>query len=137
MTSRTLGSIVITLIAIVTIGALWTQPVVASEGEEEVPPIQQAEIVISFAQYLWWLAHWADNQVVCEVFIEHEGLPTSLEVLYACGEDLYGEWLNTQPCPAVLNKKVSTETYDGLYLFLVDVVPGERILVVDLPVLSI
>ncbi|MFQ5615904.1 MAG: hypothetical protein ACE5GO_05530, partial [Anaerolineales bacterium] len=80
------------------------------------------------------LTRWTDNQAPCGIFIEHEGIPSPLEVLAACGEDLYGEWIATPPCPSALENGADTSTCDGLYLFLADIHPGERTLVIDLPI---
>jgi hypothetical protein len=107
---------------------------VDAEGE---PPIRQTEIVVSFTEHLWWLTRWESNQVECSVPIDHKGLPSSLEVLQACGEELFEEWISTPACKAKLNRKNSTRSCEGLYLFLADVRPGERVVTIDLPVPTI
>jgi hypothetical protein len=115
-------------------GTLFRQnQVAAQEGE---PPARKAEIIVTFSQYRWWLTRWADNEPSCYIFIEHEGLPTNLEVLANCGEDLYEEWLATPACPPAAEGG-ETSSCKGLYLFLVDIQPGQRKVTVDLPVPTI
>ena len=52
-------------------------------------PARQTTIVIPYTEYDWWLISWADNQIQCDVRIDHTGLPTANEVYKACGSDLY------------------------------------------------
>lgn len=105
----------------------------AQAGE---PPERKAEIIVTFSQYQWWLTRWEDNEPSCYVFVEHEGLPTNLEVLANCGEELYDEWIATPACPPAVEGG-DTSVCDGLYLFLVDIEPGQRKVVIDLPVPTI
>lgn len=116
--------------------ALFTgdKPALAEEGD---PPVRKAEIIVTFTQYQWWLTRWSDNQAACGIFIEHEGLPTNLEILFSCGEELYEEWIQTPPCLPAATGEGDTETCQGLYLFLADIQPGQRKVVVDLPVPTI
>jgi len=111
-----------------------SNPATAAVGD---PPERKAEIIVTFTQYQWWLTRWADNQAPCGIFVEHEGLPTNLEVLAACDEDLYEEWLGTPPCPPAADSEGDTSTCQGLYLFLADIQPGQRKVVIDLPVPNI
>ena len=108
-------------------------PATAAVGD---PPERKAEIIVTFTQYQWWLTYWASNQAPCGIFIEHEGLPTNLEVLAACEEDLYEAWLSTPPCPAAAEEG-DVSTCKGLYLFLADIQPGQRKVIIDLPVPTI
>ncbi|MCB9134935.1 MAG: hypothetical protein H6636_05890 [Anaerolineales bacterium] len=115
-------------------GAFLNQEkVAAGEGD---PPVRKAELLVTFTQYQWWLTRWADNQTACAIFIEHEGQPTNLEVLANCGEDLYDEWLVTPACPPAVDGG-DTSSCDGLYVFLADIQPGQRKVVIDLPVPTI
>ena len=109
----------------------------AAIAEEGDPPVRKAEIIVTFTQYQWWLTLWASNQAPCGIFIEHEGLPTNLEVLANCGEELYEVWINTPPCPPAAEGEGDTNTCQGLYLFLADIQPGQRKVVIDLPVPNI
>ena len=88
-------------------------------------PVRKAEISISFTTYEWWLLSWSSPQPVCQVYIEHEGLPEQEEVRYYCGDDLLSRWLSTPPC--TFSSQISTASQcSGFYLFLAAVTPGER-----------
>ena len=119
------------LVVLAFLGSMWSTAG-AEQGDE--PPERTAEIVVTFTQYQWWLTRWEDNQSPCGIFIEHEGLPTPLEVLAACGEELYTEWLSTPACPPALEAGGDTSTCQGLYLFLADIQPGQRTVTINLPV---
>ena len=101
------------------------------------PPPRTTEILVPFTEYQWWLTRWSDNQAVCGISIEHEGLPTAFEVLAACDTDLRDEWLATPPCEAALSETGNTSKCKGLYLHFADAYPRERTLVVDLPTPSV
>ncbi len=108
-------------------GSWWVQFGFAEEEPERV-----LEIFIPVTQTTWWLANWSDSQIQCTITADRDGLPTHNEVYYACGEDLYDDWVTTPPCDTVANEKEKS-TCEGLYLFLVSTQPGERTIVVDLP----
>ncbi|MBL6980537.1 MAG: hypothetical protein ISR58_05035 [Anaerolineales bacterium] len=50
--------------------------------------------------YTWQLVHWSDAQPLCLLEIDHEGLPTGVEIYTQCGAERYQDWLNTPPCTA-------------------------------------
>jgi len=94
-------------------------------------PQRKATITVSFTTYEWWLLTWSDSQVVCQIYIEHEGWPAVEEVQYYCGEQVLEDWLETSPC--VFDEDITdTEQCPGLYLYQVSVTPGEREIEVDL-----
>lgn len=94
---------------------------------------RQTTFVVSTTQYEWWLIRWAYNEFVCQIFVEHEGLPTSEEVFNACGKQVYDEWRNTPPCPAAEKGAQAASTCSGLYLFAVGSRVGEKTVTIDLP----
>lgn len=108
--------------------SLWARAEAVTAGG---PPKRQTEIVVSFTEYQWWLTRWADNQAVCGIPVEHEGLPTSKEVEIECGKTMRDAWLATPPCE---QSTTNAQTCEGLYLFLADTRPGERTVVIDLPI---
>ncbi len=59
--------------------------------EEEVPD-RVAKTTINVTEHSWWLVGWSDNEVICDVVIDHEGLPWRAEIFQACGEDVFEEW---------------------------------------------
>ena len=105
-------------------------PVVA---QEEEPPKRQTSIVISTTQYEWWLIRWADNQIVCQVFIDHDGLPTRDEVAQACDQSIYEEWNKTPPCEQADKGIREATTCTGMYIFEVGFETRDRTVVIDLP----
>jgi len=94
-------------------------------------PQRKATITVSFTTYEWWLLTWSDSQVVCQIYIEHEGWPEVEEVQYYCGDNVLEDWLDTSPC--VFDDTITgTEQCPGLYLYQVSVTPGEREIEIDL-----
>jgi len=94
-------------------------------------PHRKATINVSFTTYEWWLLSWNSSQVICQIFIEHEGWPEPEEVDYFCGKTVLNNWLNTEPC--IFSEEITEQSQcPGLYLHLTNVTPGEREIEVDL-----
>lgn len=104
---------------------------VTSRAEEK--PSRSTEITVPYTQYEWWLIRWSNNQPQCQIFTDHEGLPTGDEVFVACGEDLYDEWFETDTCPEAVSEDGNTAECKGLYLHLIDQTPAQKIVQVELP----
>jgi len=94
---------------------------------------RQTTIVVSYTEYEWWLLRWQDNEFLCSILIDHEGLPTPEEVLKSCGANLQAQWLNTPPCKPILKGRSDTSSCDGLYLLPVSYRPKERQIQITLP----
>jgi hypothetical protein len=127
-----LGTILSSLL-ILGLLAIWEE--VPAE-EEEPGPQRQTEIVVAVSEYVWWLARWGNNEIVCSVVIDREGLPAGLDVWAHCGEDLYQQWIVTPPCPEAIDGG-STSACEGLYVFLADIRPGEKRVMIELPLPTI
>lgn len=84
-----------------------------------------AKISVSFTSYEWWLLTWSHSQVVCQVFVEHEGLPDTEEIRYYCGNQVLRDWLTTKPC-IFADEITKAEHCPGFYLHLANVTSGER-----------
>ena len=41
---------------------------------------------------------WDQSDVICEIEIDHEGMPTPGDIYIDCGEDIYDTWVEQQPC---------------------------------------
>lgn len=91
-------------------------------------PSRQTTIVVSYTEYEYWLIRWSNNQILCRILVDHEGLPTADEVLLYCGAVLYLEWQNTPSC-----LKANPSNCEGLYLHLVSFRPQTREVMVELP----
>jgi hypothetical protein len=73
----------------------------AAVSHEDGPtgPDRFHKITVDVRLYDWWLSEWEDNEVVCRVVIEHEGLPRHDEVYDQCGAAIYDQWVTkSKPC---------------------------------------
>jgi hypothetical protein len=126
MIKRTIGSIVVFICLLTTALGTFSKPasVAASPGDAGVGPNRKATITVSYTTYEWWLAAWRDNQVACQVYVEHEGLPDAGEVWYYCGDAIYNAWQATSACK--LGTLEQQRQCSGYYLYLYRKSPGER-----------
>ncbi|MEW5870404.1 MAG: hypothetical protein AB1894_14105 [Chloroflexota bacterium] len=89
-------------------------------------PARQMTIVVPYTEYEWWMFAWGDNQILCHIFTDHEGLPTVGEAADACGEDLAEAWFYTPPCQ-------NPSHCPGVYLHLAGTQAKERQVIIQLP----
>jgi hypothetical protein len=108
-------------------GESWVQA--ASEK-----PVRRMTITVNYTENTWWLLSWSDNELLCQIVTDHEGLPTSEEVGAACGGDLQEEWLATPPCTSATDGGELVTSCEGLYLFLASSQANSKEVVIDLPV---
>jgi hypothetical protein len=92
---------------------------------------RESTIKVTYTRYEWWLLRWSDNAIVCQVYIDHEGLPTADDILTDCGGIVYKQWLATQPCPVLGSEPPSNCLV--LYLFFIGSSPAEKEIKVNLP----
>jgi hypothetical protein len=95
--------------------------------------VRQATIVVTYTRYEWWLLRWSDNQLLCHVYIDHEGLPTANDILIDCGGNIYNQWINTQPCSGLGQGNKAPSGCFGLYLYFIGQAPAEKEVKIDLP----
>lgn len=107
----------------------WTSPASGAPSD----PGRHQVLTISAPVYAWWLTSWKDNQVVCNVYVDHDGLPTRDEVLEACGGETYDDWIATLPCP----DPKSTGDCKGLYLHFAGRQIIKKLVSIDLPTPSV
>lgn len=88
-------------------------------------PERKVVINVSYTTYEWWLLQWSNSQPICQVFVEHEGLPEPGEVEYYCGAHIANDWLDTPPC-GFSDEITKAEQCPGLYFHLANVTPGTR-----------
>jgi len=91
-------------------------------------PDRFSSIIQDYTNYVWWMAKFENGGFVCELEIDHEGLPTWNEVYTDCGKDIYNTWVKQKPCLSA-----DTKTCEGYYLFLTDSFPAQREVTVKLP----
>ena len=126
MIKRTIGSIIVFICLLTTALGIFSKPasVAASPGDAGVGPNRKATITVSYTTYEWWLAAWRDNQVTCQVYVEHEGLPDAGEVWYYCGDAIYNAWQATSACK--LGTLEQQRQCSGYYMYLYRKTLGER-----------
>jgi hypothetical protein len=88
-------------------------------------PDRKAIITVAYTTYEWWLLTWNNSQLICQMYIEHEGWPHPEEVKHFCGEKISADWLATTPC-TFSEEITKAEQCPGLYLHLASITPGER-----------
>lgn len=67
---------------------------------------------------LWVLKAWKDQTVQCELYFEHDQMPSADEFIAVCGDKKYEEWKNTVPCQAYL-ETLKSDSCTGSYLVYV------------------
>ena len=93
-------------------------------------PIRQTILNIDVDRYTWWLLRWDNNRVACTVVVEHPDAPTGVEVLNACGLDIYEDWEESAPCDQSLGDK---STCPGVYLHRVNQERVQKEVKIELP----
>lgn len=94
---------------------------------------RQTTIIVPYTEYEWWLIRWRDNQILCRVLVDHEGLPTYDEVRKSCGPDFAEDWLDTPPCKQIVRGNPDIAACSGVYLHFLNSKPTEREVVITLP----
>ena len=122
---------IVIMACVATAAALIHPPSVDAYGLNLDGPQRKAVITVSFTTYEWWLLRWSDSQLICQVYVEHEGWPEQEEIKYYCGEQVLKDWLETGPCE-FSDEITSTTQCPGFYLHLASVTPGQREIDVDL-----
>lgn len=129
-----LGSLILCLALVQSAGALpgmSPKPVQADAGSQTPIPARVASVKVSFTLYEWWLIRYSDNEVLCQIWVEHDGVPYGAEVQYFCGTDILNQWLLTMPC--TFSSTVTTYSQcPGFYFHRARVTPGERTISVNL-----
>lgn len=94
---------------------------------------RQATIIVSYTRYEWWLLRWSDNALLCQVYVDHEGIPTANDILTDCGGTIYKQWLSTEPCSGLDQGLLTPAECFGLYLYFIGSAPAEKQIKVNLP----
>ena len=112
-------------------GQIWLPaPPAAAEGPwAPSGPDRTVPIVVDYTAYTWWMANWDDDEVECSVVIDHEGMPSLEEIFIDCGEQVYTDYVEQPPCYGGRHKR----DCEGYYLYLVDVQPSQKEIIVKLP----
>jgi hypothetical protein len=99
---------------------------VYAEGEQPLGPDRFSVITQEYISYEWWVTSYVNNQVVCSIKVDHEGLPTGAEIFSSCGKPLYDKWVATGICNP-------DDSCKGYYLQLIKTDQAQRDVSVELP----
>lgn len=83
---------------------------------------------VDYTKYFWWMIRWGENDTVCEMEIDHEGMPTPGDVYVDCGENIYEDWVEQKPCT-----EFDVKLCKWFYVFLVDSKPAQKQISTKLP----
>ena len=86
---------------------------VSAAGEQPPGPDRFTVMTVDYTSYKWWLVAWDESAAACQMFIDHDGLPTGSEIYNGCGQDLYDQWVQTEPCDT---SEVDPSSCQGDYL---------------------
>jgi hypothetical protein len=106
----------------------WTSPADAAPSD----PGRHQVLTVNTVVHVWWVTEWRGNQVKCEVYVDHDGLPTRDEILEACGRETYDQWIETAPCASSESQTASTRC-KGLYLHDAGKNVVQKMVSIDLP----
>jgi hypothetical protein len=123
-------SMVILLLFLAVSGAIRVQ---AASGPTEQPLVREASITLEVVRYEWWLLRWSNNSFVCQVIIDHEGLPTPNDIDEDCGDQVYKEWASTPACTGLMDGTMSPADCSGMYLYFLSAQPTQKTIIVELP----
>jgi hypothetical protein len=84
--------------------------------------------VVEYTKYHWWMARWGTNQLICEIEVDHEGLPTLGDIYVDCAEDDYEDWVEQKPC-----REYDVNLCKGNYLVLIGSEPAKKEISTKLP----
>jgi len=121
--------ITVTLLLSVLFYAQGVKPAIAGDS----PPERKVELIVPYTAYEWWLVRWSDNEVQCQFYVDHEEIPHNEDIRDQCGDSLYEEWLETQPC-SELEEGENPSVCTGVYLHFLNSLEREESIIIDLPV---
>jgi hypothetical protein len=95
-------------------------------------PKKRIQVISSdYTRYEWWLIRWSSNKVVCQIFIDLPGMPTSSEIYKSCGKDIHEDWRDTTSCKQ--SESQDSSKCQGVYLHSVGISQDKRKVEVELP----
>jgi len=93
----------------------------ASPSQSPPGPDRYSVTTVDYTKYFWWMIHWNETEVECEIQVDHEGLPTPGDVYVDCGEKLYNKWVEQKPCT-----ELDISLCNGYYMVLIDSQPAQK-----------
>jgi hypothetical protein len=120
----TIIRILIFLIILFSLGR--TDQVLADDG-----PRRTKIIEVIYTEYEWWLIRWEDENLVCDLYLDHDESPAAKEIYAQCGSEVYDLWAESAPCAeAETNQR---ENCPGVYLFPAGSEIKQKEIAVELP----
>jgi hypothetical protein len=93
-------------------------------------PQRVESFLTPYTIYHWWLTTWESGNVVCELFLEHEGQPTDLDIFNACGDSILEEWQGKGSCASLTT---GDPACSGYYLHFKGSYQSQRTVLINLP----
>lgn len=110
-------------------GAAFTRVPAPRAGANPPPgPDRSAVVSVNYTEYVWRMATWEKQQLVCRVTIDHKGVPRPAEIYRDCGKTVYDKWLAQKPC-----QLKSKKACDGYYIHLLSATDKQKEVAKDLP----
>ncbi|HLA06727.1 MAG TPA: hypothetical protein VJ022_04730 [Anaerolineales bacterium] len=115
---------------LILVGSAFASPSRGAGAPSKDPPGPDRFSVttINYTKYFWWMVRWGTNQLICEIEVDHEGLPTYGDIFVDCLEDDYDDWVEQKPC-----SEIDINLCKGNYLVLVDSQPAQKEVSTKLP----
>lgn len=77
----------------------------------------------------WWMARWKKDEIVCSFFVDHPGLPNSVDISSACEKEIFTEWeKNNSACT-----EKDPKDCPGFYFINISQKSSQKELIVKLP----
>ncbi len=95
-------------------------------------PVRQTKILVPYTQYEWWMIAWETNEILCQIFIDHEGLPTPEEAAQSCGQEYADIWVATKSC-----NDPTGSSCNGVYVHLASTQPAQKEVIIELPSMEV
>ena len=119
----------VSLVLVCLAGALWPFSRAAAAPKYLPPgPDRFSSVTVDYTKYLWWMYPWQGAGPVCEIEVDHEGLPTPGDIYIDCGFDIYEEWIEQAPC-----REYDVRLCEGFYIFLAGTEPAQKVVSTQLP----
>ncbi len=120
MKRRWLIGILSIIIAIT--GTAFTRDLSPAPANNPPPgPDRITVVTVEYTAYEWYMATWKGQNFVCNMIVDHEGVPLPGEVYRDCGQTIYNKWIVQAPCLS-LNKNLCK----GYYIYQVDSWPAKK-----------
>ncbi|HAV77082.1 MAG TPA: hypothetical protein DCX53_06995 [Anaerolineae bacterium] len=108
---------------LVLVGSAFASSSRGSAAPSKAPPgpDRYSVTTVDYTKYFWWMIPWGESEVECKIEVDHEGMPTPGDVYVDCGEEIYDEWVEQEPC-----REIDVNRCDGFYLVLVESEPAQK-----------